>query len=128
MREIKFRAWVKEINSQQKYSGMYPVFSLAPDGVSVVRASVFAPNLFPIEDVVIMQYTGLKDENGKEIYEGDIVRGYYANLDWEGNDTGKVRIEIIDDIRYMQNKFPDTDCEVIGNIYENQELINNKNK
>lgn len=78
---------------------------------------------------VIMQYIGLKDKNGKEIYEGDIIRETeYFNRNYE------IRY-ISDECSFVGFKIKDRDCnvlgfpqlaecgEVIGNIYENPELL-----
>lgn len=59
-REIKFRAWDKSCNKMRGISGLQDCFSLRSDGVCN-------------EDYVLMQYTGLKDINGKEIYECDVL-------------------------------------------------------
>jgi uncharacterized phage protein (TIGR01671 family) len=56
MREIKFRAWIKD-SERMNYS-------------FTILENPYIPN----DEVVLMQYTGLKDKNGKEIYEGDIIR------------------------------------------------------
>ena len=86
------------------------------------------------KDLIIMQFTGLKDKNGKEICEGDIV-------EYNGKDKGwstilykgkyKVEVDIINGIRlvgfynqeYIKLKGFFNKFEVIGNIYENPELL-----
>lgn len=78
------------------------------------------------EDVEIMQYTGLKDKNEKEIYEGDIVRCHvdneaedYLHLEAKGGHV----VRTISIPETYQEGLPDN-CEVIGNIHENLELLN----
>lgn len=79
----------------------------------------------------LMQYTGLKDKNGKEIYEGDILTlsNWTSNQYRKGNPITiyKVRIPGIfyEDCDEQIGK---RDGEVIGNIYENPELLDNKQK
>ncbi len=112
-REIKFRAWDKSCNKMRGISGLQDCFSLRSDGVCN-------------EDYILMQYTGLKDKNGTEIYEGDIikislyddewktkVRDYCGTLiiDVEGCDWNTTALSFLDD---------EALCEVIGNIYETQ--------
>jgi len=112
MREIKFRAW----HTEKKR--MFPPWS------------IWKSNLHGYDDsccLNLMQYTGLKDKNGKEIYEGDVIEGNlikYSPLPTMGtivwdkefasfanqNEAGNTLLFEIDRIK------------IIGNIYENPEL------
>lgn len=87
-------------------------------------------NCFITDENTIGQYTGLHDKNGKEIYEGDIVKIKYRD-----EDIGKVIYEhngfSIDvtnmNKNYRRVSFVDNFIEVIGNIYENPELLGGMN-
>ena len=139
MREIKFRAW---------FDGhMYEVAKLDfwgdPEQATCDMAgpgkSGECEELFDIyvSDVELMQYTGLKDKNGEEIYEGDIVAfedsdGGYEYPDLAVNTgiveygglgfyfTNRVAVEMAD-FYIKDGRFDDV--EVIGNIYENPEML-----
>ncbi len=141
MRDIKFRAWDKKTKVMIPFTNMwicdeYSSLSFdGPDGSEYVGIDALPGGWHddsPIESFYeIMQYTGLKDKNGKEIYEGDIVRVYY-------NDKFKGGVAVI---RYLGRSFcmsqakDDTEldcvwfniCEVIGNVYESPELLEDKN-
>jgi uncharacterized phage protein (TIGR01671 family) len=89
------------------------------------------------EDYILMQCTGLKDKNSKLIYEGDIVECIFE--DWQGNKPKyKTKVEFIegyywhidglDNVNLFENSLKvdgKIDCEIIGNLYENPELLKN---
>jgi len=79
------------------------------------------------QDYVLMQYTGLKDKNGKEIYEGDIVR--------HATDEGVYKVIFEDGGFYVKNLFEydfqtinEYPLEVIGNIFEDKHLLKEESK
>jgi uncharacterized phage protein (TIGR01671 family) len=83
------------------------------------------------DEVELMQYTGLKDKNGKEIYEGDVLKGHYWNYGKERRFIGKVvygmhGFKLVGVKQYlgMAQDFNSL-YEIIGNSYENPELIKN---
>ncbi|MCO4480121.1 hypothetical protein Si129_00803 [Streptococcus infantarius subsp. infantarius] len=96
-------------------------------------------NTIPFDDVKIMQFTGLKDRYGEEIYEGDIVRffecdgdGYTVPVVWDNDyacfsvDWGSNMLSSFDYL-YLEEFYTDIkDIEVVGNIYENPGLLGGK--
>ena len=127
MREIKFRAWfskskqllnVEEITWQD--NGEIFVKGTIDDEISVT-ARVAEDRVF------LMQYIGLKDKNGVEIWENDLVKDHNPHIE-EGENVGRVSYEApefalkIDSLDEWWTIFPNS-CEVIGNIYENPELL-----
>ena len=76
-------------------------------------------------EAILMQYTGIKDKNGEEIYEGDItnygVVAYYNDLNWDcGGSPHPGFFFRGGDMTYRDGFFED--IEIIGNVYENPEL------
>ena len=122
MRDIKFRAFLK---SNQL---MYDVLTLdiIDNKVLINNEEKQLRGYVKYQDVEIMQYTGLKDKNGKEIYEGDILQGIGNVRKVVFNEENcsfmlkeiKLRKEL-----FLLTKEKSKNLEVIGNIYENEELI-----
>ena len=131
MREIKFRAWDKTLGKFTFYFHLQGAMGGQPLTVKELL------------DLEIMQYTGLKDKNGKEIYEGDIVKTPYNDT----YDFAYYKVDFVEGeyycnciaLHHKENGFKDISrggyctgnlkCyykkgEVIGNIYENKDLIN----
>ena len=127
MREIKFRAWDKSNEEMLEVENLS--FNDMTDKVEI-RTRIYS-DYFNDEEMILMQYTGLKDKNGKEIYEGDIVTAI-INIDFEEdlNIRGSV---IYDDGETCYKAITKENdeytlgwldyLEVIGNIYENPELL-----
>lgn len=125
MREIKFRAWdTKE--KKWLYGYDYPElggFSLKGECILLGEFGSDMPLERFLNDVEIMQFTGLKDRDGKEIYEGDIVHqsGYMKGFNHQVVFYDSRFCLVYDGIHTDHIFTPNV--EVIGNIYENKELL-----
>lgn len=125
MREIKYRMWNK------KEKKMYDIGVLDFDDKKAYMKGYlnYTVSNYMFENIELMQYTGLHDKNGKEIYEGDIVKikhkgetdigkiiyeynGFTVDVMNMNKPYGRIKLEMLE-------KF----IEVIGNIYENSDLL-----
>ena len=142
MREFKFRLWSIE-EKQFIAPNILEVFNESGDltPFKYIKTGKLNPLYMPVENYIIQQYTGLTDSKGNHIYEGDIIKEHHFE-DW-GDKIGYEYIGIVvykeysDDILYagyktipaknQNTKFRgnaiQSDCEVIGNIFENPELL-----
>lgn len=116
MREIKFRAWDKENKIMQNVNGI----NFLHNFVETYNADEAQEEYFDLDDCELMRYTGLKDRNGNEIYEGDILSNdeeYYKVVFEIASYRAEIEEYSLDliDVAHC--------CEVIGNIYENPELL-----
>lgn len=126
MREIKFRAW----NISQKR--FIPISSICFDGGEAkVITNGSEPHRYPLEcpadENILMQATGLRDKNGVEIYEGDILKTATDKPMVVGWSERFASFVIHREGWAFQHWFGEAcdpkDCEIIGNIHQNPELL-----
>ncbi len=164
MREIKFRAWLPDFE-KMLYSNVFEddfFWSITEEGIKIENYMIINEmwdgihyQRDGVEDTesILMQYTGLKDKNEKEIYDGDILsisHEYKEIITDEGegptyltesfyevifiNGAFSLKVNKNDGMfPYYENhitldhlfsdELPKEDCELIGNIYENPELL-----
>ena len=136
MRDIKFRAWNKNTEKMYKIGQITlekGVWNYEPDSREYIGMSIpYQPSF------ILMQYTGLKDKNGKEIYEGDIIyckkhiggswiedcieKGY---VNFNNGEFGLYRKQGYYQSLYKFKEY-DYEFEVIGNMHDNPELLAEK--
>ena len=121
-REIKFRVWDKDRKEFVYISGTDEGFWIN-DGISTTVMPNHSSNL--------EQYTGLKDKNGKEIYEGDIVTLEYDLENVEPEDCSVITFSggcfrVGDGYENEAGSYLSDYWQVIGNIHENPELLGGK--
>ncbi|HDR7790323.1 TPA: hypothetical protein QCY15_004876 [Bacillus paranthracis] len=125
MREIKYKAYIKELNL------VLPVLLIQFDFKKVEVPATYSKHIdteyFNFEQVELIQYTGLKDSKDNEIYEGDIVK--ISDHPFQGS------IDINGNYEIYYNEYMELSCggwylhrmrhraEVIGNKFENPELL-----
>ena len=128
MREIKFRAWHRELEEWTNYS----ISNIDGNTIDFYNKEAgFWESDREGEQFTLCQYTGLKDKNGKEIYEGDVIKAI-SFARWIGvvEYSDENQAFIFDDLdkKYrgkstvFMNQFDDG-FEILGNIYENPKLL-----
>ena len=143
MREIKFRAWdvfrkrISLVKCLEYISGGINV-SVNPYVDPDAETATFVDENEVLDDCILMQFTGLLDKNGKEIYEGDVVTAPYRKgpqliffgVGGEGEPADTVGAYtgwcIGDEECTGFTQYETGQYEVIGNIYENPELLGGK--
>jgi len=129
MRELQFRAWD---NKHKRWLNNYPKLGgcdilgemiLLGEWCSTVR-------LEDLNDIIVEQYTGLKDKNGKEIYEGDILsiqykRPEYINLviGWSNDSALFYTSDKVGGGGCACSKDSIKEFEIVGNVHKNPELL-----
>lgn len=132
-RPIKFRAW----DTVNKRFSFFKLIPLAYGQAKLIEEShQFVSATFSTEDSILTQFTGLHDKNGKEIWEGDIIKsertGNKYLVAWEKEKACfMLWFKDFDETPY---NFLHNECnglvqsEVLGNIYSNPELVPNNNQ
>lgn len=141
-REIKFRVW----NSEDKTWDNPAILEVWDESgklepYSYIKTGKLNPLYQPVENYIIQQWTGLLDKSGKEIYEGDIItftkRGITHGPDAEDVKNAEVWYSF-EDCSFVFGKYKSADYtwwysmvddlrdfEVVGNIFENHNLLDN---
>lgn len=130
MREIKFRIFeYNKMHYPKQYKeNKFDNYFIDLNGELKYYQNCYDGGFFDTENAKLMQFTGLHDKNGKEIYEGDIAKVEkidLAQIIWD-EDRMAWGIKPINDFYFDSPLLADNtdlELEIIGNIYENPELL-----
>jgi uncharacterized phage protein (TIGR01671 family) len=125
MKEIKFRAW--DVINKKMYPVAFPIWNWIIEWkIDFTNHTIEKIDSDWDDRPIVMQYTWLKDKNGKEVYEWDIVISQDVEwvvkmVDWAFDIYKDDTKQYYDDMRQIY--FTESSMEIIGNIYENPELL-----
>lgn len=119
----KFRAWFKQGSK---------MVNVATIDFLKKEVKSYANVMYSFDEIELMQSTGMVDKNGKEIFEGDVLKtsdGELAKVVWNKELAcweAEFLSEIVDLSEVADVKSNRSDCEIVGNIYENPEFLEEK--
>ena len=122
MREVKFRAWLPKQGRIYNWNEFYSIRRMIGGKISLSLSQPSGASFTVYDNFTLMQYTGLKDKNGKEIFDGDIVdiNGCKNRVvEWDEDWCGFYLSRELNPVGYFLSE----EYEIIGNIYENPELL-----
>ena len=146
MREIKFK-----VKADKEGDWLYGYPIKCEEGIAFFVEGKYEDGAILIEEDTLCQYTGIKDKKGKDVYEGDIIKTFHFNSGkrnyylyhtvtwsdiyngWFTKHAGKLEtkdnekdggIQLFVYLRSIYGRYSNNCFEVIGNIYDNKELIN----
>ena len=119
MRKIRFREWDSKYKLMRGVNGLKDLFTIRSDGKTS-------------DDYVLMMFTGLHDKNGKEVFENDLVKRRYNTFKvlWFDEGAGFIFQNVKDnDDCWCPNEYSvANEWVVIGNIYENPDMVKTPEK